>query len=89
MCHSQPSLSSQLNRAVCTCCLAVLQVREMARAVAQCHGMDVMLRDIKPENVSRLISAPDLFNTKPEDMPEDMPEDKPVAYESWAVSLPA
>jgi serine/threonine protein kinase len=26
-------------------------VREMARAVAQCHGMDVMLRDIKPENV--------------------------------------
>lgn len=23
----------------------------MARAVAQCHGMDVMLRDIKPENV--------------------------------------
>ena len=26
-------------------------VREMARAVAQCHGMNVMLRDIKPENV--------------------------------------
>ena len=27
-------------------------VREMVRAVAQCHGMNVMLRDIKPENVS-------------------------------------
>jgi serine/threonine protein kinase len=26
-------------------------VREMVRAVAQCHGMNVMLRDIKPENV--------------------------------------
>ena len=24
----------------------------MTRSVAQCHGMDVMLRDIKPENVS-------------------------------------
>lgn len=29
-------------------------VREMVRAVAQCHGMNVMLRDIKPENVRRV-----------------------------------
>ncbi|PRW20925.1 calcium-dependent kinase 26-like [Chlorella sorokiniana] len=34
-------------------------VREMARAVAQCHGMDVMLRDIKPENFMFLDKTPD------------------------------
>ncbi|KAL4433462.1 hypothetical protein ABPG77_010315 [Micractinium sp. CCAP 211/92] len=34
-------------------------VREMVRAVAQCHGMNVMLRDIKPENFMFLDSQPD------------------------------
>ncbi|PSC69548.1 calcium-dependent kinase 17 [Micractinium conductrix] len=34
-------------------------VREMTRSVAQCHGMDVMLRDIKPENFMFLDKSPD------------------------------
>lgn len=33
-------------------------VREIVRAVAQCHGMNVLLRDIKPENFMFLDRAP-------------------------------
>ncbi|KAL4856185.1 Calcium-dependent protein kinase 16 [Chlorella vulgaris] len=34
-------------------------VQEIVRAVAQCHGMNVMLRDIKPENFMFLDKHPD------------------------------
>ena len=26
-------------------------MREILRAIAQCHGLNVLLRDVKPENV--------------------------------------
>lgn len=43
-------------------------VREMVRAVAQCHGMHVMLRDIKPENVrGRRCAALGLFGRHAEE----------------------